>query len=472
MSKKNLLSGRDKELHELAEQYEAAKAEDKPIYLDAEDLADLADWYAMHGKSKEATEVIEYGLSLHPDSTPLLVEQAYLLMDFEDISKAKKIIKRISEDCSPEVKVLKANFSLSEGNIDEAERILNTIEDKDDLANIVDIAYMYIDMGHPGKALSWLNNGLGKYSEEEAFIAAMADCYQAEGLNHKAETFYNKLIDKNPYSAPYWFGLARCYFEQQMFDKAIEACDYAIVADDEFAEAYVMKGHAFYQLGNEESALESYTLAEKYNAISPDFLQMFIGLNEISKENWKEAYRHFELAIQSENVDTTILPSLYTHAGICLYKMGHKRKASQYFRISHEIDPKDVDTYLIQGRMYLEAEDVNKAIETWSWALEYAPFADTWNEIGLYCIEFGQLAYAKWAFEHVKQLEPEFEGINEKLASLYMLFKDKENFMKYNQLCEHPLQLEDLEKMEDLLEKSDDKEGIMNMMKDILSALQ
>ena len=52
MSKKNLLSGRDKELQELAEQYEAAKAENKPIYLDADDLADLADWYAMHGKSE------------------------------------------------------------------------------------------------------------------------------------------------------------------------------------------------------------------------------------------------------------------------------------------------------------------------------------------------------------------------------------------------------------------------------------
>ena len=45
MSKKNLLSGRDKELQELAEQYEAAKAENKPIYLDADDLADaLFPW--------------------------------------------------------------------------------------------------------------------------------------------------------------------------------------------------------------------------------------------------------------------------------------------------------------------------------------------------------------------------------------------------------------------------------------------
>ena len=45
MNKKNLLSGRDRELAELAEQYENAKAENRNVYMDADDLADLADWY-------------------------------------------------------------------------------------------------------------------------------------------------------------------------------------------------------------------------------------------------------------------------------------------------------------------------------------------------------------------------------------------------------------------------------------------
>ena len=34
----------------MAEQYEAAKAENRTIYLNADDLADLADWYAVHHK--------------------------------------------------------------------------------------------------------------------------------------------------------------------------------------------------------------------------------------------------------------------------------------------------------------------------------------------------------------------------------------------------------------------------------------
>ena len=75
-----------------------------------------------------------------------------------------------------------------------------------DRANIVDVSYMYIDMGFPEKALTWLTRGREKYAEEEAYLAVTGDCYYAQGLVEKATFVFNKLIDKNPYSAPYWFG--------------------------------------------------------------------------------------------------------------------------------------------------------------------------------------------------------------------------------------------------------------------------
>ena len=426
MSKKNLLSGRDKELQEMAEQYEAAKAENRTIYLDADDLADLADWYAVHHKYAMATEVVEYGLGIHPDNTALLVEQAYLFLDTQHKEQAKDILERIAEESS-EVKVLKANLLLGEGKEEEAEAILDSIEDKDDLANIVDVSYMYIDMGFPEKALTWLTRGLEKYAEEEAYLAVTGDCYYAQGLFEKATFFFNKLIDKNPYSAPYWFGLARCYFDQQMFDKAIEACDYATVADDEFADAYLMKGHSFFQLGNEEITAED----------SHDFA----------------------------------LPSLYANAALCLHKMGKKRKAHQYCKKAYDLAPEEIDPYLIEGRIYMEEGEYEKGVKRWAKALEYAPYADTWHEIGMCSMEIGQLSYAKLAFEHVKEMEPDFEGINERLTSLYMLLKDKENFMKYNQLCEHPFRLEELDRLQQILQE-DNQEELALVMKNIFNALQ
>lgn len=294
-------------------------------------------------------------------------------MDARERDKAKQVIEEITEDYSSEVKVLKANILLGEGKIDEAEQLLDSIEDKEDLANIVDVSYMYIDMGYPDKAVPWLTRGLEKYAEEEEYLAVTADCFLAQGLKDKAEMFYNKLIDKNPYSAPYWFGLARCYFEQQLFDKAIEACDYAIVSDEEFADAYMMKGHAFYQLGNEESALENYTLAEKYKAVSPNFLHMFIGFNEISKGHWEEGYRHLELVIHSKDTDSTMLPSLYAHVAICLYNLGEKRQADLFFKKAHEIGPKDAEPYLIEGGMYMEKGDFDKACKEMGFGFRVCP---------------------------------------------------------------------------------------------------
>lgn len=111
-----------------------------------------------------------------------------------------------------------------------------------------------------------------------------------------------------------------------MFDKAIEACDYATVADDEFADAYLMKGHSFFQLGNEESAMENYLQAEKFHLVSHGFINTFIGLNKTSKGEWKEGYDYLEKAITAEDSHDFALPSLYANAALCLHKMGKSAK--------------------------------------------------------------------------------------------------------------------------------------------------
>ena len=106
MSNKNLLSGRDKELQELAEQYESAMSAKQPFYLDADDLADLADWYGTKKNYDKALEIAEYGLKLHPDSTALMIEYAYLHLDSGKRTKAREIIENLPDTYSPEAKVV------------------------------------------------------------------------------------------------------------------------------------------------------------------------------------------------------------------------------------------------------------------------------------------------------------------------------------------------------------------------------
>ena len=192
------------------------------------------------------------------------------------------------------------------------------------------------------------------------------------------------------------------------------------------------------------------------------------------KGEWEEGYENLEKAIQANEAEETpapTLPSLYANAGLCLSKMKKKRKAHQYCKKAQKLEPKDPEAYLIEGRMYVEEGDYEKGIKQWAKALNCAPSADTWNEIGMHSMEIGYLDYAKIAFERVCELEPEFEGINEKLTVLYMTLHDKENFIKYNQKCTRPFDLKELEKMQAMME-NEDREDLAVYMQNIIKALQ
>ena len=170
-------------MKELIAQYEAMKAEKKSIYLDSDQFADIADWYASERKFVAAQEVLTYGLNLHPDNTELLVQQAYLFLDTHKLDKAKQVLDSISDPYAGCVKLLKAEILMNEGNIDEADKVLESLDEhvEQDLLMLLDICYLYLELGYPEKAIGWMEKGLPKFADEEDFLAAVADCYNAAG---------------------------------------------------------------------------------------------------------------------------------------------------------------------------------------------------------------------------------------------------------------------------------------------------
>ena len=249
MGRKNSPSAK-KELTEIIQRYEAAKAEKRQLYLDGDQLADIADWYATERKFNDAQEVINYGLQLHPGNTGLLIEQAFLYLDTQKLSKAKEVANSITETYDSEVKMLKAELLLNEGKLEEAQQLINTIEDTDDLASIIEIVYLYMDMGYPEAAKEWIEKGQDQYGEEEDFIVLQADYLGATQHMKEAIECFDKLIDIAPYNPSYWMGLAKCYFMSEDINKTIETCDFALAADDKYGEAYAYKAHSFFYLNN------------------------------------------------------------------------------------------------------------------------------------------------------------------------------------------------------------------------------
>lgn len=84
--------------------------------------------------------------------------------------------------------------------------------------------------------------------------------------------------------------MAKSHFNRQEFEKTIEACDFALAADENFGEAHLMKAHSFFHLENESKAIQS-IVALKGQSIPPEFAHMFIGLAYTHLENWELGYK-------------------------------------------------------------------------------------------------------------------------------------------------------------------------------------
>ena len=75
----------------LLQQYEDSVKSGHPAYMDADDLADIADYYHYEGRMDDATAAIELALQFNPDAS------AYLLAEFRFQKMIADIYKIIAD---------------------------------------------------------------------------------------------------------------------------------------------------------------------------------------------------------------------------------------------------------------------------------------------------------------------------------------------------------------------------------------
>lgn len=454
MINKNLLSDKDRELMELAERFEAARSDKKSIYMDAEDLADLAEWYSRRNRFEDAAEAIDCGLKLHPGNTSLLVEQVYLHLDQFDLRKAQKAARQITEE-RPDVTILRARLLVEEGRKKDAELMLDTLEDKYSKENIIDVAYMYLDAGQRQQALDWLSHWHWDIDDPE-YCAIMADNLLDLQNYQEALIYYNKLIDRNPYHPQYWIGVARCHLGMGQYDKTIDACDYALLADEDLGDAYLLKGYSFLELGNRDKAFDCYKEAIRCKAISNAYAHLIMGQFHIDTQEWDEAYRLLQLSLKEEEElkDPISHSNLYSSMALCLKhinKEQYKQTIMKYCLRAIDYDYYNVDAQLMAGLIFIEEGEKETGLGMWKEIAELIPETNTWAEISLYSCEALMFDDAIEALKKVEEADPHFPGLYKRFVITCLLAGEKEKALYYNRINPSPLSSKDMDAITDFV---------------------
>src|SRR5574344_2203568 len=83
------------DFQEILRAYEEMTKSGQPVYMDADDLAEIADYYNANSEFDKCHDALERALEIHPGSTAPLVFKAREAMNDGDYDKADKYISKI-----------------------------------------------------------------------------------------------------------------------------------------------------------------------------------------------------------------------------------------------------------------------------------------------------------------------------------------------------------------------------------------
>ncbi len=464
MARKDPSYDKPSELNELIARYEEHLKKEQSIYLDADQLADIADKYAGDQRFDDAQRAIDYGLRLHPGNTDLLIEQSLLYLDTGQLDKAKEVAFGIKDD-SYEVILLRGELLINEGDIEAAEILFQSIRDLNNYDLLADVASLYKDTGNPEPALTWIEDGLLKFPKSEELLLMKAECLASTGETEKAIEAYNQLIDFDPFNADYWNELSKCHLLISDYTQALNAVDFALAANDQSGEAHLIRGHILFNLDRTDEAIEAYLRALKTGSTSPLFGNMFLGLTYNAMEEWAKASEAFKAAIDYMDDDFAGLRSdLYLSRAISLAHLQQYDNALALCELALEEHPLTSEVYLTEGYIHLLHGNLQSAWALWQTALDIAPEVSTWLHISEYLLESNRLSDVRHCLEQAARIDPEANDIQPRLAVINLLLGDEQRFHLHNSLSPSPIDIKELLRFIEELESPKEYKGFWRLI--------
>ena len=358
------------EFRELLAEYETAVSTGQPVFMDADELAEIADYYQMTEHPEEAESAIQLALSLSPGAIAPLTYRIHEALYNGDTQRAWQLLDQIVEKNEPDYIYDRGEILIVEGRIQEADDYFREefkkvpAEEYQDF--VVDVANIYSDYGQSDKAMEWMNRA--RYEDTPEFKEIMARTLFGLGKYKDSEKLFNELIDTDPFQKRYWNALASAQFMNEDYSNAIQSSEYAIAIDPKDPEGLIAKANGLYRLNNYEEAREYY---HRYLEQVPndEFAILHEGTCLINVGLTDEAITLLqhgeEVARQNAGNDmdelSRYLPDIYQELAFAYSERNETDKALQYLNETDKMDCDHVQIMVIKGHVYLAAGRLDEA---------------------------------------------------------------------------------------------------------------
>lgn len=346
----------------LLEQYEHSVKSGHPVYMDADDLADIADYYHYEGRLEEAADAIELALQFNPDAIGPLLYKAREALSFNHFAVARDYAERIRVIDSAEYLYLMGEILICEGNTEEADELFRKqfleLPPDEQMDYVYDVANLYAEYNDYNKSFEWMARSQGDDSDD--FKELMARTLFGIGKYEDSSRLFNELLDHNPYSKVYWNALASAQFMSEDYGASVTSSEYAIAIDPNDAESILTKANGLYHLENYEEALSYFEKYTEKNS-TDEFGYLHQGTCLINLGRFEEAISRLLIAEENASEDSQYLPEIYQELAFSYSELKQPETALSYIDKTEHLDCDHIDMEIIRGHILVANKRLQEA---------------------------------------------------------------------------------------------------------------
>jgi len=386
------------ELKELLRQYQNLKNGRSHTFLEEDAFERIIDHFDEKDDLPEALEASEIGLSQFPYSSQLMIKKADLLLAGRKYKEALEVLEvaELYDSSDVNLYILKTDAYLALDQqpraVELLEAALQLFEGEERIDLLFELADVYDDYEEFDKVFDCLKLILQEEPNNEEALYKICFWTDFTGRNEESIRLHQRIIEEFPFSELAWFNLAAAYQGLKLYEKSIDAYQYAVAIDEKFDYAYrnmgdaylrlrkykeaievlekVLEltrpedviyeaiGHCFHRMGNYAQARFHYKKAVHLN---PDDSKLHykIAVTYMLEEQWQSAVKQLENAMRIQRT----IPEYNLAMGECKMNLNQFKDAIQYFTAVVRHKTRNVAGWEALIRCLIKAEVFDEAIE-------------------------------------------------------------------------------------------------------------
>lgn len=393
------------ELKALLQQFNNLKTGKPNSFIEEDSFELIIDYYDEEDQLNLALEAAEYGIVQYPYSSMLLIKKADILLSLKQYKEALRILDEaeLLDNKDTNLYILKTDAYLALDMQQKAAEILEAAIDDFDGEEKLDLLFelsdVYDDYENFDKVFDCLKMILELEPNNEEALYKICFWTDFTGRNEEGIRLHQKIIEDYPYNELAWFNLAAAYQGLKLYEKSIDAYQYAIAIDEKFDYAYRNMGDAYIRLRRYKEAAEvlekvlelarpedviyeaighcydkmkNYALArfnyKKASHLNTDdsHLNYKIACTYMNEANWEMAIKKLEIALQVHRLQ----PEYNLAMGQCYMQLGKLEDAISCFGNVVRVRPKNITGWTELLKCLYAADMLEEANEYASFAFE------------------------------------------------------------------------------------------------------